>query len=295
VIPVEEAIMGSFRTKNIATLARIIRCNGSSMIIDLMIRCGAPKVHLEEMIQGCLKYDQDNWVLSLPVGVKHSDAPADLTHVDIVRELPQPYANFLLGILDISGILTPRGRDMLERIGVHTGENVSFGESTIQNLVSLYSAWENPIRTDPELELVAGRDMNVPGDTFLYWEKAKELKQSSKMGIKIGEGTKIGQDVKLGLGVSIGADCEIMDRAELCDFSTVRDKVYVGKAVLIREGSEIKTGSRLMDKVVVGPGSIVSENSFIPEGVVFNECKREHYGQRRVIRAEELAAMALMR
>jgi len=94
------------------------------------------------------------------------------------------------------------------------------------------------------------------------------------MGIKIGENTKIGEDVNLGLGVSIGKYCEISERCELNIFSTIHDRVYMGRAVFIGRDSDVESGSRLMDKVIIAPRNTVKKNSLIPEGSVFDKNKK---------------------
>ncbi len=79
------------------------------------------------------------------------------------------------------------------------------------------------------------------------------------MGIKIGEGTKIGENVRLGLGVSIGRYCDISDNCEWCIFSTVKDRVYLGKASFVGKDSDIESDSRVMSRAVIAPRNIVKK------------------------------------
>ena len=181
----------------------------------------------------------------------------------------------LKGILDEAGFLTIKGRKLLERIGVEIGERVSIGLSTIQNLVNLYNGWKTPERPiDPESELIIGKYLKIPEDDIFLWNKVEELKQTYKMGIKIARDTKIGDDVVLGLGVSIGKSCEISEKCELDLFSTIHDRVFLGKAVFIGKDSDIESGSQLMDRVTITPRSVVKENSIISKGTVFKENKK---------------------
>ena len=179
------------------------------------------------------------------------------------------------GIVDESEFLTITGKKLIEKMGVETGRNVSIGKTTIQNLVNLYNAWKNPDRPlDPGIELIIGNHVNIPEDDVMLWNKAEKLRGSYKMGIKIGDYTKIGEEVNLGPGVSIGRSCEISQGCELDFFSTIHDRVFLGKAVLIGKDSDVESGSRLMDKVVIVPRTVVKKNCFIPEGIVFNENKK---------------------
>jgi len=181
----------------------------------------------------------------------------------------------LEGVLDQSGFLTIKGQDLLRRIGVETEAKVSIGKSTIQNLVSLYNEWKKPkTPLDPESELIIGKFLSIPEDDVYLQGKLDVLRKSYKMGIKIGEGTKVGEEVSLGLGVSIGRHCEISDLCELCIFSTIHDRVYIGKAAFIGKDCDIEAGSRVMAKAVIAPRNIVKENSVITEGIVFDENRK---------------------
>ncbi len=178
------------------------------------------------------------------------------------------------GIVDESEFLTITGKKLLEKMGVETGRNVSIGKTTIQNLVNLYNAWKNPDRPfDREIELQIGK-VEIPEDDAMLWNKAEELRESFKMRIRIRDYTKIGEEVNLGLGVSIGRSCEISERCEVDFFSTIHDRVFLGKAVLIGKDSDVESGSRLMDKVIIVPRAVVKKNCFVPEGIVFNENKK---------------------
>lgn len=178
------------------------------------------------------------------------------------------------GIVDESEFLTITGKKLLEKMGVETGRNVSIGKTTIQNLVNLYNAWKNPDHPiNPEIELKIGK-VEISENDVMLWDKAEKLRESYKMGIRIGDYTKIGEEVNLGPGVSIGRSCEISERCELDFFSTIHDRVFLGKAVLIGKDSDVESGSRLMDKVVIVPRTVVKKNCFIPEGIVFNENKK---------------------
>lgn len=178
----------------------------------------------------------------------------------------------LEGISDRFGFLTTIGKKLLERIGVETGAGVSIGRSTVQNLVSLYNAWKAPQHPlDPETEVIIGKCLQVPEDDVLLWNKVEELKQSYKMGIKIGRKTKIGNDVLLGLGVSIGEYCEISADCELDMFSTIHDRVILGKSVFIGKDSDVESGCKLKNRVIVSPRSVVKKNSIIKGGKVFKE------------------------
>jgi NDP-sugar pyrophosphorylase family protein len=180
----------------------------------------------------------------------------------------------LESILDKSGFLTIKGKKLLARMGVQTGIKVSIGKTTIQNLVNLYKAWKTPDHPiAPEIELLVGK-LAVPEDDIFIWNKVEELKETYRMGIKIGEFSKIGEEVMIGLGVSIGRYCEVSERCELDLFATILDRVFLGKAVFIGKDSDVESGSRLMDRVVVAPRTVVKENSFIPEVFVFNENKK---------------------
>jgi len=141
----------------------------------------------------------------------------------------------LENILDKSGFLTIKGKKLLVRMGVETGIKVSIGKTTIQNLVNLYNAWKMPDHPiDPRIELLAGK-LTVPEDDIFLWNKVEELKEFYRMGIKIGEGTQIGEEVNLGLGVSIGKSCEISEKSELALFSTIHDRVFLGKQSLLEK------------------------------------------------------------
>ena len=181
----------------------------------------------------------------------------------------------LEGILHESGFLTTIGKKLLERIGVKTESGVSIGRGTVQNLVNLYNAWKAPEHPlDPETDLLVGKFLKVPEDDVLLWNKVEELRQSYRMGIKIGRDTKIGDDVLLGLGVSIGENCEISADCELDMFSTIQDRVFLGKSVFIGKDANVESGCRLMDRVIVTPRSVVKENSIIGEGNVFKGNKK---------------------
>jgi acetyltransferase-like isoleucine patch superfamily enzyme len=181
----------------------------------------------------------------------------------------------LEGVLDKSGFLTTKGQELLKRIGVETEAKVSVGMSTIQNLVNLYNEWKRPkAPLDPESEFIIGKFLGIPEDDVYLQEKLNVLTKSYRMGIKIGEGTRIGEEVSLGLGVSIGRYCEISDLCELCIFSTIHDRVSLGKAVFVGKDSDLEAGSRIMAKAVIAPRNIVKENSGITEGIVFDENRK---------------------
>jgi acetyltransferase-like isoleucine patch superfamily enzyme len=178
----------------------------------------------------------------------------------------------LENIIDEFGFITTDGKKLLERIGVKTEAGVSIGRSTLQNLVSLYNAWKSPGRSlDKETDLLVGKVLRVPEDDVLLWNKVEELRQSYKMGIKIGRNTKIGDDVLLGIGVSIGENCEISSNCELDMFSTIQDRVFLGKSVFTGKDSDVESGCRIMDRVTVSPRSVVKKNSIIKKNIMFKE------------------------
>jgi len=179
------------------------------------------------------------------------------------------------GILDESGFVTTQGQKLLRKIGVETEKKVSIGKTTIKNLFVLYNGWKTPkIPIDPETELIVGNFLKIPEDDTYLLKKWEILEQSFNMGIKIGEGTRIGEDVGLGLGVSVGRYCEVSDLCELCIFSTIHDRVYLGKSAHIGKDSDVKSGSRVMARAVVAERTIVKENSLIAEGIVFKDNKK---------------------
>jgi acetyltransferase-like isoleucine patch superfamily enzyme len=175
------------------------------------------------------------------------------------------------GMVDEQGFVTPKGQKLLKRIGVETGPGVSINKSTIRALVRLYNEWKRPHRQiDSETELIVGKFLGIPEEDIYLEERLDELRHSFRMGIKIGEGTRIGDTVMLGLGVSIGKFCEISDNCEICIFSTLHDKVHLGKSAFIGKDSEIESESRIMPKAVIAPRNIVKKKSLIAEGSVFN-------------------------
>ena len=183
----------------------------------------------------------------------------------------------LESVLDQSGFLTVEGDYLLCRMGIKVGTKVTIEKSTVQNLVNCYNAWnEVGGLFDPELKLPNGEFADVREDNALVRQRPETLMRSCRMGIKIGEGTRIAKEVNFGLGVSIGKWCEIMDGCELFSLSTVHDNVYLGKAVLLGQDSVVECGSRIMDNVVIAPKNVVRKDSFIPQGVVFDECKKNH-------------------
>ena len=175
------------------------------------------------------------------------------------------------GMVDELGFLTAKGQRLLKKIGVETGPKVSIKKSTIRALVSLYNQWKRPNRQiDPETELIVGKFLGIPEEDIYLEERLDELRHSFRMGIKIGEGTIIGEDVMLGLGVTIGRFCEISDHCEICIFSTLHDKVHLGKSAFIGKDSDVESESRIMPKAVIAPRNIVKKKSLIAEGSVFN-------------------------
>ena len=175
------------------------------------------------------------------------------------------------GMVDELGYLTAKGQKLLKRIGVETGPKVSIKKSTIRALVSLYNQWKRPHRQiDSETELIVGKFLGIPEEDIYLEERLDELRQSFRMGIKIGEGTIIGEDVMLGLGVTIGRFCEISDNCEICIFSTLHDKVHLGKSAFVGKDSDVESESRIMPKAVIAPRNIVKKKSLIAEGTVFN-------------------------
>ena len=179
------------------------------------------------------------------------------------------------GMVDELGYLTAKGQKLLKRIGVETGPKVSINKSTIRALVNLYNQWKRPHRQiDPETELIVRKFLGISeGDIYLE-ERLDELRHSFRMGIKIGEGTIIGEDVMLGLGVTIGRFCEISDHCEICIFSTLHDKVHLGKSAFIGKDSDVESESRIMPKAVIAPRNIVKKKSLIAEGSVFNRANK---------------------
>jgi acetyltransferase-like isoleucine patch superfamily enzyme len=174
-------------------------------------------------------------------------------------------------MVDEQGVITPKGRELLKRIGVERESNVSIKKSTIRLLINLYNEWKRPRpRIDSETELIVGKFLGIPEEDIYLEERLGELRQSFKMGIKIGEGTRIGEDVMLGLGVSVGNFCEISDQCEICVFATIHDKVYLGKSAFVGKDSEIESESRIMPEAVIAPRNIVKKKSLIAEGSVFN-------------------------
>ena len=178
-------------------------------------------------------------------------------------------------MVDEQGVITPKGRELLKRIGVERESNVSIRKSTLRLLINLYNEWKRPRpRIDTETELIVGKFLGIPEEDIHLEERLGELRHSFKMGIKIGEGTRIGEDVMLGLGVSIGKFCEVSDYCEICVFATVHDKVYLGKSAFVGKDSEIGSESRIMANATVAPRNIVKKKSIIAEGSVFNQGKK---------------------
>ncbi len=176
------------------------------------------------------------------------------------------------GMVDERGFVTPKGRELLKRMGVETGPKVLIRKSTIRLLVSLYNQWKRPCpRIDTETELLVGKFLGIAEEDVYLEERLDELRQTFKMGIKIGEGTTIGEDVMLRLGVSIGKFCEVSDNCEICVFATAHDRVHLGKSVFVGRDSEIESESRIMSRAVIAPRNIVSKKSVIAEGSVFNQ------------------------
>ena len=179
------------------------------------------------------------------------------------------------GMVDELGHLTAKGQKLLKRIGVETGPKVSINKSTIRALVDLYNQWKRPHRQiDSETELIVGKFLGIPEEDIYLEERLDELRHSFRMGIKIGEGTIIGEDVMLGLGVTIGRFCEISDHCEICIFSTLHDKVHLGKSAFIGKDSDVESESRIMPKAVIAPRNIVKKKSLIAEGSVFNRSNK---------------------
>ena len=179
------------------------------------------------------------------------------------------------GMVDEHGFVTAKGQRSLKRIGVETGPKVSIKKSTIRVLVNLYNEWKRPHpRIDSETELIVGKFLGIPEEDIYLEDRLDELRQSFRMGIKIGEGTRIGEDVMLGLGVTIDKFCEISDNCEICIFSTIHDKVHLGKSAFVGKDSEIESESRIMPKAVIAPRNIVKKKSLIAEGSVFNRSNK---------------------
>ena len=179
------------------------------------------------------------------------------------------------GMVDEQGFITVKGKKLLKRIGVETGSKVSIKKSTIKILVNLYNEWKRPHRRiDLETELIVGKFLGTPEEDTYLEERLDELRQSFRMGIKVGEGTSIGEDVMLGVGVSIGKFCEISDYCEICIFSTIRDKVHLGKSAFVGRDSDIRSESRILPKAVIAPRNIVKKKSLIAEGSVFNRSNK---------------------
>ena len=179
------------------------------------------------------------------------------------------------GMVDEQGFITAKGQKLLKRIGVETGSRVSIKKSTIKVLVNLYNEWKRPHRRiDSETELIVGKFLEIPEEDIYLEERLDELRQSFRMGIKVGEGTSIGEDVMLGVGVSIGKFCEISDYCEICIFSTIHDKVHLGKSAFVGRDSDIRSESRILPKAVIAPRNIVKKKSLIAEGSVFNRINK---------------------
>ena len=184
------------------------------------------------------------------------------------------------GMVDKQGFITAKGQKLLKRIGVETGSKVSIKKSTIRSLINLYNEWKRPHRRiDSETELIVGKFLGIPEEDIYLEERLGELRQSFRMGIKIGDGTRIGDAVMLGLGVSIGRFCEISDNCEICIFSTLHDKVHLGKSAFVGKDSEIESESRIMPKAVIAPRNVVKKKSLIAEGSVFNRSNKYQWGQ----------------
>jgi acetyltransferase-like isoleucine patch superfamily enzyme len=176
------------------------------------------------------------------------------------------------GMVDEQGFVTAKGQKLLKKIGVETGSKVSIKKSTIRILVNLYNEWKRPHRRiDSETELLVGKFLGTPEEDMYLEERLGELRQSFRMGITIGEGTRIGENVMLGVGVSIGKFCDISDNCEICIFSSIRDKVHLGKSAFVGKDSDIESESRIMPKAVIAPRNIVRKKSLIGEGSVFNQ------------------------
>jgi acetyltransferase-like isoleucine patch superfamily enzyme len=179
------------------------------------------------------------------------------------------------GMVDEQGCITAKGQKLLNKIGVETGSRVSIKKSTIKILVNLYNEWKRPHRRiDSETELIVGKFLGIPEEDIYLEERLDELRQSFRMGIKVGEGTRIGEDVMLGLGVSIGKFCEISDYCEICIFSTIYDKVHLGKSAFVGKDSDVESESRIMPKAIIAPRNIVKKKSLIGEGSVFNQSNK---------------------
>ena len=179
------------------------------------------------------------------------------------------------GMVDEHGFITAKGQKLLKKIGVETGFKVSIKKSTIRALVNLYNQWKRPHhRIDSEIELIVGKFLGTPEEDIYLEERLDELRQSFRMGIKIGEGTRIGEDVMLGLGVSIGKFCVISDNCEICIFSTIYDKVHLGKSAFVGKDSDVESESRIMPKAVIAPRNLVKKKSLIAEGSVFNRSNK---------------------
>ena len=179
------------------------------------------------------------------------------------------------GMVDEQGFITVKGKKLLKRIGVETGSKVSIKKSTIRVLVNLYNEWKRPRpRIDSETELIVGQFLGTPEEDVYLEDRLDELRQSFRMGIKVGEGTRIGEDVMLGVGVSIGKFCEISDYCEICIFSTIRDKVHLGKSAFVGKDSDIESESRILPKAVIALRNIVKKKSLIAEGSVFNRSNK---------------------
>jgi acetyltransferase-like isoleucine patch superfamily enzyme len=179
------------------------------------------------------------------------------------------------GMVDEEGFITPKGQKLLKKIGVEKGSRVSIKKSTIRALVNLYNEWKRPHRRiDSETELIVGKFLGISEEDIYLEDRLGELRQSFKMGIKIGEGTRIGEDVMLGLGVSIGKFCEISDHCEICIFSTIHDKVCLGKSAFVGKDSEVESESRIMPKAIIAPRNIVKKKSLLAEGSVFNQSNK---------------------
>ena len=179
------------------------------------------------------------------------------------------------GMVDEQGFITAKGQKLLKRIGVETGSKVLIKKSTIRVLVNLYNEWKRPRpRIDSETELIVGQFLGTPEEDVYLEDRLDELRQSFRMGIKVGEGTRIGEDVMLGVGVSIGKFCEISDYCEICIFSTIHDKVHLGKSAFVGRDSDIRSESRILPKAVIAPRNIVKKKSLIAEGSVFNRINK---------------------
>ncbi len=179
------------------------------------------------------------------------------------------------GMVDEQGVITPKGRELLKRIGVERESNVSIRKSTLRLLINLYNEWKRPRpRIDSETELIVGQFLGTPEEDVYLEDRLDEWRQSFRMGIKVGEGTRIGEDVMLGVGVSIGKFCEISDYCEICIFSTIHDRVHLGKSAFVGKDSDIESESRIMPKAVIAPRNIVKKKSLVAEGSVFNQSNK---------------------